>query len=127
MPTARNPEGVHAPLSRYSHAVEVDGAARWIVVSGQVGMDRDGTVPSGIKAQIEQAFENVFAVLDDAGMGQEDLVKITVFLVDKAHIGAYREVRDRLLTRAVPASTLLIVAGLASDALLVEIEAIAAR
>lgn len=125
--TARNPGAVHAPLSRYSHAVEAVSPSRWLHISGQVGMDQSGTVASGIEAQTLQAFKNLFAILEDAGMGQEDLVKVTVFLVDRAHTAAYREVRDRMLTVSVPASTLLIVAGLASEALLVEIEAVAAR
>lgn len=127
MLTARRPGTVHPPLSRYSHAIEVEGAARWLHISGQVGIDPGGTVAAGIEAQTEQAFRNLFGVLEDAGMSQQDLVKITVFLVDKSYTAAYREVRDRMLTKSVPASTLLIVAGLASDALLVEIEAIAAR
>lgn len=59
-------------------------------------------------------------------MGPRDLVKVTVFLLDRAHLQASREIRDRMLQGAVPASTLLIVDGLASSDWLVEIEAIAA-
>ncbi|MDH3772222.1 MAG: RidA family protein, partial [Nitrospirota bacterium] len=67
-----------------------------------------------------------FAILDSAGMTRQDLVKVTVYLTRTEDIGRYRDVRDRMLQGAEPASTLLIVAGLASPDWLVEIEAVAA-
>lgn len=120
------PATVAAPFSRYSHGVEAAGSARWLYVSGQVGVTPDGAIQKGAEAQIEQAWRNLLAVLDAAGMGPRDLVKVTVFLLDRAHLQASREIRDRMLQGAVPASTLLIVDGLASSDWLVEIEAIAA-
>jgi len=61
-------------------------------------------------------------------MRKQDLVKITVFLTDARHIADYRAARARLLGDAVrPASTLLIVAGLASPDMLIEVEAWAAK
>ena len=126
MLTPRNPGTVHQPASRYSHAMEVTGRQRWLHVSGQIGVRPDGSVCEGVEAQLEQAWHNIFALLADAGMSKDDLVKVTVFLTDKAYVQAYREVRDRMLGGPVPASTLLIVAGLASPDFLVEIEAVAA-
>ena len=78
------------------------------------------------EAQLEQAFDNVFAVLREAGMDRDHLVKLTVLLTRKDDIGLYRTVRDRLLEGREVASTLLVVAGLASPDFLVEIEAVAA-
>jgi enamine deaminase RidA (YjgF/YER057c/UK114 family) len=121
-----NPRTVAAPFSRYSHGVEATAAARWLHISGQVGVAPDGTVRRGAEAQIEQAWRNVLAILETAGMRPRNLVKVTTFLTDRAHLQTSREIRDRMLQGAEPASTLLIVSGLASAEWLVEIEAMAA-
>ena len=72
------------------------------------------------------AHGNVLAVLAESGMGPYDLVKVTVFLTRPEDVPLYRETRDVMLEGAQPASTLIIVAGLAHPDWRVEIEAIAA-
>ena len=121
-----NPSTVAAPFSRYSHAVEVPAGARLMHISGQVGVTPEGKVAQGTEAQLEQAWRNVLSVLEAAGMGPRDLVKVTTFLINRADLPTARTVRERMLHGAEPASTLLFVAGLASPEWLVEIEAIAA-
>lgn len=127
MLTRRNPEGAPAPGSRYSQSVEVPAGARWLHISGQIGVAPDGTVRKGAEAQIEQAWNNLLANLKAAGMGPEDLVKVTVFLTREEDIPVSRTIRQRALGDAAPASTLLVVAGLASPDYLFEVEAIAAK
>ena len=126
MSIRHNPTTVAPPFSAYSHAVEVGSGARWLHVSGQVGVQPDGSVPAEPGAQMEQAWRNVLAVLNAAGMGPEDMVKVTAYLTRPEDTGLYREVRETLLDGAQPASTLIIVAGLAHPDWLVEIEAVAA-
>jgi 2-iminobutanoate/2-iminopropanoate deaminase len=121
-----NPPAVAPPFSRYSHGIEASDNARWLHVSGQVGVTPEGKVAEGAEAQIEQAWRNVLSVLATAGMGARDLVKVTTFLIDRADLATARAIRDRMLQGAEPASTLIFVAGLASPDWLVEIEAIAA-
>lgn len=127
MLTRRNPTTVHTPASPYSHATEVPPGARWLVVSGQVGVKPDGTVVKGIEGQIDQAFRNVLAVLADGGMGPADIVRLNAYLVRQEDVGTFREVRARHLGDLRPASTLVVVAGLANPEWLVEVEAIAAK
>jgi 2-iminobutanoate/2-iminopropanoate deaminase len=120
------PKSVAPPFSPYSHGVEAPAAARWLHVSGQVGVTPEGKVLDGSEAQIEQAWRNVLSVLEAAGMGPRDLVKVTTFLIDRADLPTARAVRERMLGGAEPASTLLFVSGLASPDWRVEIEAVAA-
>jgi enamine deaminase RidA (YjgF/YER057c/UK114 family) len=123
-----NPKSVHAPVGVYSHTVGVPAGATWVVVAGQVGMNAKGVLQKGIERQAEQAFRNVLACLREHGLRKQDLVKLTVFLTDARHITEYRAARARVLGDAVrPASTLLVVAGLASPDMLVEVEAWAAK
>jgi len=123
----------HAPktmapaFSRYALAIEVSGAERWLHVSGQVGVDAEGRLAEGAEAQMEQAWRNILTLLESAGMGADNLVKVTAFLTRREDLGAYRVARDRVLGEAKPASTLLYVSGLADPAWLVEIEAVAAK
>jgi enamine deaminase RidA (YjgF/YER057c/UK114 family) len=121
-----NPSTIAAAFSSYSLAVEVPAQARWLYVSGQVGVAPDGSLAQGPEAQMETAFRNLLAILGSAGMGPHDLVKLTVFLTRSEDIGRYRQVRDRMLAGATPASTLLVIAALADPGWLVEIEAVAA-
>jgi enamine deaminase RidA (YjgF/YER057c/UK114 family) len=115
-PTVRQPTG-------YTHAIEVKNADRWLVISGQVGMALDGTVPETGGGQINQALANLQAVLQANDMTPTNIVKLTVFLTDRSLLGAYRAARSALLAEHAPASTLLFVAGLADPRFVVEIEA----
>ena len=122
-----NPDTVAKPAGSYSHGIEVAPNARWLHLAGQVGVAADGTTCKGIEAQAEQVWTNIRNILSAAGMGMEDLVKITVLLTSAANIAPMRVARDKALGAVRPASTLVIVAGLASPDYLIEIEAIAAK
>jgi enamine deaminase RidA (YjgF/YER057c/UK114 family) len=124
--TLINPDTVHSTGGRYAHAARVEGAARRLVISGQVGIAPDGTVLEGGPAQMEQALANLKAILAAEGMGFGDVVKMTVFLTDAALIPAWRTARGAAMEGHVSASTLLIVAGLADPRFVVEVEAEAA-
>ena len=121
-----NPSAIAAAFSSYSLAVEAPAQARWLYVSGQVGVTPDGAFANGPEAQMEAAWRNVLAILDSAGMGAGDLVKVTAYLTRAEDTGLYRQVRDRMLGGAEPASTLLVISALAHPDWLVEIEAVAA-
>ncbi|WP_246736033.1 RidA family protein [Enterovirga aerilata] len=118
-----NPEGVHRAAPSYSLAAQVEAGARRVIVSGQVGMAADGTIPAAPERQIELAFENLRTVLRAHGLDLPDVAKTTVFLTDRSLLPPYREIRARLMGEHAPASTLLFVAGLAHPEFLVEIEA----
>ena len=121
-----NPASVF-PGSTYSHGIEIPANARWLYVSGQVGVAKDGTPREGIEAQTDQVWQNLKAVLASAGMGMENVVKITTYLVDENHIDGYRKGRAKHLGDFRPASTLVIAKRLAMPGWLVEVEAVAAK
>ncbi len=120
--TFNNPPGVHAPAPSYHHAAVVQGPGRRLVSAGQIGIRPDGTTAPDGPAQIEQALANIMAILAGNGMGPANIVKMTVFLTDAALIPALREKRTAAMQGHAPASTLLIVAGLAAPEFKVEIE-----
>lgn len=123
----RNPSTVAKPASRYSHNAIVPAGARWLHVSGQVGAAPDGTVAADFAGQADQVMRNLTACLVDAGMGWGDVVKLNAFLCRQSDVPAWRELRVKHMGHAAPASTLLVVAGLASPQYLIEVEVIAAK
>ena len=124
-----NPTGMVLPASRYSQGVEISPNARWLYISGQIGVAPDGSVAKGLEAQFKQAFENIGTVLAAAGMAKTDLVKVTVFVTEPGAetLGVYRKARDEWMEGHAPAATYLVVNGLALPEFLVEIEAVAAK
>ena len=123
-----NPKTVRAPGGAYSHTVKVPANAEWVVISGQIGVNAKGEIQVGIRKQAEQVFRNIVACLREHKMRKSDLVKFTVFLTDPRYVEAYRAARKKIIGDDVlPASTLLIVDGLASPEFLIEIEATAAK
>lgn len=118
-----NPDKITAPASNYCQGVVVDADRKRAVVSGQCGITPDGKVVDGTAEQMRQAFRNVFAVVEEAGLKKQDIIKLTVFLVNADDTASYREVRDEMLEGHTCASTLLVVSALAHPDWAVEIEA----
>src|SRR5580700_377129 len=94
--TRSNPPTVRQPTG-YTHAIEVRNPERWLVISGQVGMALDGTIPETGGGQIDQALTNLRAVLEANNMTPANIVKFTVFLTDRSLLGAYRAARNALV------------------------------
>lgn len=123
------PATLPQPASRYSQLALAEGATRRLEISGQIGMHPDGTLAEGLAAQLDAALANIDSALAAAGMTRANLMKITVYLTENTSeaIATYRSHRDAWTEGTTPpAATLLIVAGLASPALLVEVDAVAA-
>ena len=118
-----NPPDV-APPRGYTHVVKAGEVA---YISGQVGRRPDGTLAgSDIESQTEQVFLNLKAALASVGGSFDDMTKITVYLTHRDDIPGFRAARDRHLTGAnPPASTLVLISGLAEPAFRVEVEATA--
>jgi enamine deaminase RidA (YjgF/YER057c/UK114 family) len=122
-----NPKTV-ALAGKYSLGAEVPPGARVLYVSGQVGLDSKGKLQPTFEKQAVQAWKNIGQVLKAAGMGYRDIVKLTSFITDGRYVAANRAARDQFITSdPYPASTLLVVQGLADPAMLVEIEVVAAK
>lgn len=121
-----NPPGVAASPA-YHHGALASGVKDMLFISGQVGMKEDGSIAEGPAAQAEQAMKNLTAVLNAAEMDVNHIAKFTIFVTDAAHVPEIVQAATPYWRVPSPAVTMLVVKGLASPALLVEIEAIAVR
>ncbi|MDX8496203.1 RidA family protein [Mesorhizobium sp. VK22B] len=120
------PQSIKPPFARYSHGVEIPAGKRIVLCSGQLGIAPDDTVPEDAGAQTELCFKNIAAILSEAGLTLNDVVRINAFVTDRAHLQAYMDVRNRLFSDPAPASTLMIVSGFARPEFKVEVEVLAA-
>ena len=117
-----------APVGPYAQGRAAALRGRWIVTSGQVGLD-PGTgklVEGGVAAEAEQVIRNLETILQEAGATLADVVKTTVFLVDMADFGAMNEVYARRFPAPHPARSTVAVRDLPLRAR-VEIEVWAIR
>jgi enamine deaminase RidA (YjgF/YER057c/UK114 family) len=121
-----SPSSIHPPFAPYSPGIEVSSRSRFVFVSGQLGIDKDGVVPPDAAGQARVVFDNIRAILGEAGMGLKDIVKLNAYVTGRQHMRGYMDVRNALFAEPYPASTLMIVGGFTREEFVVEIEAIAA-
>lgn len=114
-----------AAIGPYSQAIEINDM---MFISGQLPVNPvTGQFPEGgIKEQTAQSFENIKAILNEAGLTTDNIVKTTVLLADIADFGGMNEVYATQFSGTFPARSAFAVKDLPKGAL-VEIEVIAAR
>jgi 2-iminobutanoate/2-iminopropanoate deaminase len=122
-PTIVQPDTVVKPATQYAQAIHVPAGGERLVISGQIGVRPDGSIVEGLEGQLEQAWANIFALLEAAGFAKTDLVRVFIYVTVPGQVGVYRAVRDRILDGHLCANTYLEISGLAAPELLCEIEA----
>jgi enamine deaminase RidA (YjgF/YER057c/UK114 family) len=127
-----NPDVLGKPLGQYSHLTRVK-ASEFVFIAGQVGVDRDGKVVGvdDFDAQCVQTFANIEAALKSVGAGWGNIVQFTTYLVHSQDIPKFMKYRLREFPKmfsngVYPPNTLLMVDRLVQEALLVEVQAVAA-
>jgi enamine deaminase RidA (YjgF/YER057c/UK114 family) len=114
--------------SIYSHAVETTSGARMLFLSGQIGIAPNGSLPKDFEGQLDQAMDNVEALLAAASMSTADIIKTNYYLTRAGDLPALGAARRRRWAKGAPeAVTVIVVAALARSDCLVEVEAVAAE
>jgi len=116
-----NPSTIHQPTG-YTHVVK---SGNIVFIAGQVGMDKNGQVvgEGDIEAQTRQTLANLEAAVKAAGGKKEDILSITTYILDRNDLPGLRKARGDFFGDNPPASTLLVISGLARPEFLIEIEA----
>ncbi len=124
-----NPETLPAPFkNRFSHGKLIPSGAQWLFTAGQTGRFPDGTIGEGIEEQADLAMRNLYSIVKEAGMSSDDVVKMTIYYLDPAHLPIIVAARNRHFGEDFkPASTAVGISALARPQYLVEVELVAAR
>lgn len=111
----------------FSQAWRVDGAESVVFLSGQGPISAEGQLvgEGDFEAQVRQVFQNLKAVLEQAGGSLDDVVKVGIYLTDMSKLRDYTRVTSEFLTGPPPASTAVGVTSLAVPGMMVEVEATA--
>lgn len=126
-----NPPSLAAPKG-YSHAVRVRGSSDLLVLGGQVAWDEQGRLVGGndMIAQFDKALENILTVMREAGGTAENIVKLNIYVTDKAaYLAGAKQAGQsyrKHMGKHYPAMTLVEVRSLYEDGALIEIEGLAA-
>ena len=124
MKTQISTSNAPAAIGPYSQAISTGNL---LFISGQIPVNpADGTIPEGIKAQTAQSIANIKAILAEAGMTFDNVVKTTVFLSDMSNFVPMNEVYAENFTAPFPARSAVAVKDLPKQ-VLVEIETIASK
>ncbi|WP_214323977.1 RidA family protein [Nonomuraea sediminis] len=111
----------------FAQAVSVQNPGTLIYVGGQNGIGADGElVGADLASQAEQALRNVLAALEAAGARQENVLKLTVHVVQGHPVEEAFGAAQKVWGTNATAVTVLVVAGLANPAFLIEVDAVAA-
>ncbi len=125
---AINPKSICEPLfNAYSNGIAARGN-RILFIAGQVAMDKNGKIIGirDIRAQTRLVFENIKAIVEDAGGSMENIVKTTTFMTNLDDYYGYAEIRSQYFNKQpIPGGTVVEVKSLFPKDVLIEIEGIA--
>lgn len=123
--SAIDPASVPATSGGYSQALRIEGASTLLVISGQIPVSVDGSVPFTFDAQCRLVWAHLLAVVEEAGLAVQNIAKVTTFLSDRRYTESNSAIRRDVLGPHEPALT-VVITRLYDPAWLLEIEAIVA-
>ncbi|MDA4124219.1 MAG: RidA family protein [Thaumarchaeota archaeon] len=111
----------------FSQGILAEGGKRILFISGQLAADKEGNFVGGtFREQCQMALDGIAAVLNESGMANQNVMKITAYVTDmKGTIEEFTELTKQFFSDGFPASTLVETKGLAFPGQVVEIEAVA--
>lgn len=128
-----NPDSIAAPRGAYSHIAEIEGARKLVAIAGQVALGADGKVvgPHDVEKQAAEVYRNIGNALKAVGGDWKNVIQTMTFLVRKEDIAKLAAYRSREFPKLYPGgkyppNTLLVVSALASDEIVLEVQAVAA-
>ncbi|MBY0086379.1 GNAT family N-acetyltransferase [Brevibacillus brevis] len=123
----KNPGSVAPPMGAYTHLTVVPKGADLLVLSGQVGMDIHGELPTGMKEQVENTLQNILRNFESESVSADHIIKINIWATEQMDWKHFNQVWEKFHGGTPPAMTMSYVPALAVPSLKVEIEAWAAK
>lgn len=122
-----SPTSIAPPAATYAHAVLSEQPTRWLHTSGVVPTAPDGSTPDDVGDQAAVVWQNIAAMLNEAGMEPTDIVSVVTYAVVGEPLGPIMAARDSFLAGHLAASTLVTVPELAQSHWRMEVAIVAAN
>ncbi|GAB1533237.1 MULTISPECIES: GNAT family N-acetyltransferase [Brevibacillus] len=123
----KNPGTVAPPMGPYTHLTVVPKGADLLILSGQVGMDLHGELPTNMKEQVENTLQNILRNFESESVTADHIIKINIWATEQMDWKHFNQVWEKFHGGTPPAMTMSYVPSLAVPSLKVEIEAWAAK
>ncbi|NRS48615.1 GNAT family N-acetyltransferase [Brevibacillus sp. HB2.2] len=123
----KNPGTVAPPMGPYTHLTVVPKGADLFILSGQVGMDLHGELPTNMKEQVENTLQNILRNFESESVTADHIIKINIWATEQMDWKHFNQVWEKFHGGTPPAMTMSYVPSLAVPSLKVEIEAWAAK
>jgi len=127
MPRKFNPDTLYRPHGLYHNAVEVPAGETLVFSSGIIGCSVDGTLLQDPGEQMVQAWKNVAAFLEGAGMTTDNLVRLTMHITNRDHVALSKQARIQVLGEHMQCAVTGLITDLFDPDLVIEIDIVAAR
>ncbi|WJQ80403.1 GNAT family N-acetyltransferase [Brevibacillus brevis] len=123
----KNPGTVAPPMGPYTHLTVVPKGADLLILSGQVGMDLHGELPTNMKEQVENTLQNILRNFESESVTADHIIKINIWATEQMDWKHFNQVWEKFHGGTPPAMTMSYIPSLAVPSLKVEIEAWAAK
>ncbi|WP_010496759.1 RidA family protein [Paenibacillus elgii] len=123
----KNPAGMPHPVGNYTHITKVPRNAELYVTSGQIGVDRNGSIPEPMNEQIKNTFDNIKTVLHSEELTSENIIKVNIWATQKIDWDYLDAEWEALFGNNYPAMTIGYISELGLPEIKIEIEVWAAK
>ncbi|WP_339205709.1 RidA family protein [Paenibacillus sp. FSL K6-3182] len=121
-----NPENIAKPVGSYSHVTKISRNAEMYVFSGQIGIDKNDTIPADFNQQVTNTMSNIVEILASQGLSPDHVIKINIWATEEIDWDHFYGIWDQVFGATPPSMTIAYIKGLGLPELKIELDVWAA-
>ncbi|WP_314589374.1 RidA family protein [Paenibacillus terrigena] len=121
-----NPDNIAKPVGSYSHVTKISRNAEMYVFSGQIGIDKDGQIPTDFNEQVTNTLGNIVDILTSQQLTPDHVVKVNIWATEDIDWDHFYDIWNRVFGPTPPSMTIAYVQGLGLPVLKIELDVWAA-
>jgi|SRR5690606_5585223 len=125
--TRLNPDNIPAPVGNYSHVTIIPKNSDLYTFSGQIGIDKNGTIPENFNEQVILTFKNIQQLLNNQDLVADNVIKVNIWATEEIDWEFFDKEWENLFEGNYPSMTIAYITALGLPELKIEIEIWAAK
>lgn len=121
-----NPENIAKPVGSYSHVTKISRNAEMYVFSGQIGINKNDTIPADFNQQVTNTMSNIVEILASQGLSPDHVIKINIWATEEIDWDHFYGIWDQVFGATPPSMTIAYIKGLGLPELKIELDVWAA-